>query len=45
MRKTNIHKMNDTKKSLVERVATFDGPEYLIQSDSINSPLLSADLE
>lgn len=30
MRKTNINKMNDTKKTLVERVATFDGPEYLI---------------
>ncbi|CAK58493.1 unnamed protein product (macronuclear) [Paramecium tetraurelia] len=45
MRKTNINKMNDTRKTQVERVATFDGPEYLIQADSINSPLLSADLE
>ncbi|CAD8141628.1 unnamed protein product [Paramecium pentaurelia] len=45
MRKTNINKMNDMKKTQVERVATFDGPEYLIQGDSINSPLLSADLE
>ena len=30
MRKTNINKMNDMKKTQVERVATFDGPEYLI---------------
>ena len=30
MRKTNINKMNDMRKTQVERVATFDGPEYLI---------------
>ncbi|CAD8047600.1 unnamed protein product [Paramecium sonneborni] len=44
-RKTNINNMNDYKKTLYERVSTFDGPEYLSVSDSISSPLLSSDLE
>lgn len=44
-RKTNINNIHETKKPMYERVCTFEGPEYLATSDSINSPILSSDLE
>jgi hypothetical protein len=30
---------------MVEKICTFEGPEYLAQSDSISSPMLSKELE
>ncbi|KAM3144461.1 hypothetical protein pb186bvf_003330 [Paramecium bursaria] len=44
-RKTNVNNIDDLKKTLYEKVCTFEGPEYLSESDSISSPLLSSDLE
>jgi hypothetical protein len=44
-RKTNINKMDNNKINLNDRLQTFEGSEYLSETDSISSPILSQDLE
>ncbi|KRX00119.1 hypothetical protein PPERSA_07226 [Pseudocohnilembus persalinus] len=44
-RKTNLNDLRNAKIPLNNRVATFEGSEYLTESDSITSPILSSDIE
>jgi len=44
-RKTNTKRLNDGTVEILDRIATFEGPEYLCNTDSISSPFMSSDIE
>ncbi|CAD8093899.1 unnamed protein product [Paramecium primaurelia] len=44
-RKTNNNDLKNNKIPIEDRLVTFEGPEHLSTTDSIASPILSADIE
>lgn len=45
VRKTNVHKMDNRKIPIEQRVSTFEGPDHLSVSESQNSPLQANEIE
>lgn len=44
-KKTNIHLLDNPKLPIMNRIATFEGPEHFSNTESVASPIVASELE